>query len=54
MQPELENLHRILGAVVGDICMALVLHRVTNGRAAIRGWLASVREAEKILARLSQ
>lgn len=52
MRKELEDLHKILGTVCGEICMALTLYRVTGGKTTIRKWLTLVRKAEEILAQM--
>jgi hypothetical protein len=45
----LERVHREAGAVLGEICIALTLHRVTGGRGALRRWAAVLRAMADLL-----
>ncbi len=38
MKEALEQIHRTLGAVCGEVCMALTLGRVPGGRSTIKRW----------------
>jgi len=38
MKETLEQIHKTLGAVCGEVCMALTLGRIPGGRSSIRRW----------------
>jgi hypothetical protein len=54
MQKELEELHRLLGRLCGEIAITLSLHRITGGKYTLRKWLDLLREAEKKLEKLAE
>lgn len=49
MHKNLEQLHKLLGSVCGEICISLVIFRVTGGKRTLERWLRLVREAESVL-----
>ena len=49
MQNELEKLHRIIGRVAGDICIALTIHKISGGKVTIRRWIAELKSAIEML-----
>jgi hypothetical protein len=53
MRKDLEDLHKILGEVCGEICMALVLCRVTGGKSSVRKWLDLTRRAVDLLEKMA-
>jgi hypothetical protein len=54
MQNELEFLHKIIGAVCGEICMSLTLHRILGGKIALRRWASELRRAADMIEKLGQ
>lgn len=54
MQKDLEELHRLLGRICGEIAIALSLHRVTGGKFTLRKWRDLLREAEEKLEKLAK
>jgi hypothetical protein len=54
MQSQLEALHKIIGAVCGEICMSLTLHRVSGGRATLTRWASELRRAAELIEKLIQ
>lgn len=53
MRKDLEDLHKLLGEVCGEICLALTLYKVTGGKATIRKWLGLTKKAVDILEKLA-
>lgn len=53
MRNELEQLHKILGQICGEICISLTIYRVSGGKATIRKWLELTRQAEAVLEKLA-
>jgi hypothetical protein len=54
MQKELEELHKLLGRVCGEIVMSLTLRKVTGGKYTLRKWLDLLREAAQKLEKLAE
>ena len=54
MKAELERLHKILGSVCGQICIALTIRRVAGGEMTIRHWTQLTRQALEILERMEK
>lgn len=54
MKDDLEKLHRILGAVCGQICIALTIRRVAGGELTLRHWTQLTRQALEILERMEK
>jgi hypothetical protein len=44
-QEFLERLHKQLGAIGGEIVIALTIRRITNGRATMQRWAQQLRNA---------
>lgn len=52
MRNELERLHKVLGAVCGEIVIALTIFKLTGGRATLQKWLKSLAEAQSIIEKM--
>ena len=52
MKAELEALHKLVGGVAGEICMALTRRRVNGGPNAMREWARRLRQAANAVDRM--
>ena len=49
MEKFLENIHKIVGGVAGEVCIAIVIKRVSGGRTTLRRWVSELRRAADLL-----
>ena len=49
MEKLLEGVHKIIGGVAGEVCMSIVMKRVSGGRKTLIRWVAELRRAADLL-----
>lgn len=49
MEQLLKDVHKLLGAVGGEIAIAIVRRRVHGGKVALEQWAKNLREAAKMI-----
>lgn len=49
MEKLLEGVHKIIGGVAGEVCMSIVMKRVSGGRKTLIRWVTELRRAADLL-----